>query len=115
MLIPAYRNKIVNLYKSLSLLAFCQLHYCFFETIFKSECYHYMKQFFIRLIDSFRNLFRHKDKSVTRHAADNDYEYNRKRAEKRAELDRILDKISRYGKESLTKNEREFLNNSHGL
>ena len=75
-----------------------------------------MKRYFIRFIDSIRNLFRKKsEQTVIHHAADKEYEYNAKRAENRAEVDRILDKINRYGKESLTKTEREFLKNTHEL
>ncbi|MDR1054697.1 MAG: hypothetical protein LBL90_02480 [Prevotellaceae bacterium] len=73
-----------------------------------------MKKYFIRLIDSIRKLFDRKpQRTDIRLAAYRDYEYNRRRAKNRAEVDRLLDKISRYGKESLTKNERKFLNNTH--
>ena len=72
-----------------------------------------MKKYFIYIIDTFRNIFRQKQKRVIHHAADRDYEYNAQRAENRAEIDRILDKISRYGKKSLTRSEQEFLKNTH--
>jgi len=38
-----------------------------------------------------------------------DYEYNKMKAEQQAEIDRILDKISKGGYESLTKEEKETL------
>jgi hypothetical protein len=38
-----------------------------------------------------------------------DYEYNRVKAEQQAEIDRILDKISKGGYETLTAEEKETL------
>ena len=38
-----------------------------------------------------------------------DYEWNKKQQDIKAEIDRILDKISRYGYNSLTRKEKEFL------
>jgi len=42
----------------------------------------------------------------------NDYEYNNNRAEKQKRIDSILDKISKSGYESLSKEEKDFLFNS---
>lgn len=66
-------------------------------------------KYLVRLVDAIRSIFKRKPKREIRHAAGKEYEYNRYRAENRAELDRLLDKINRHGKDSLTKNEREFL------
>ena len=75
-----------------------------------------MKRYFIRFIDSIRNLFRKKtERVVVHHAAEKEYEYNARRAKNRAEVDRLLDKINRFGKESLTKTECEFLKHTHEL
>jgi hypothetical protein len=38
-----------------------------------------------------------------------DIEYNKKKATSQAEIDRILDKISKYGYDSLTKAEKDTL------
>ena len=43
-----------------------------------------------------------------------DYEYNKQRAEQQAEIDRILDKISKGGYDSLTSGEKETLFRSKG-
>lgn len=72
-----------------------------------------MKKYIVRLIDTFRNLFRRKSNIIPRPAAVKDYAYNQKRANNRAELDRLLDKINKHGRESLTKSERNFLKSTH--
>lgn len=70
--------------------------------------------FFSRLMDSvfsvIASLFRRKSKvRVTYRKTGDDMEYNRRKAEDQAEIDRILDKISIGGYESLTREEKEKL------
>lgn len=66
---------------------------------------------FSRFLDKLFNLFNRKQKMRVTHkkkTAD-DIEYNRQKAEKQKEVDRILDKISKKGYDSLTKAEKEIL------
>lgn len=65
--------------------------------------------FFIRLKDSIISIFRPKDKEPPAQQLRDDKAYNAYRSIVRKELDRILDKISKYGVKSLTKKEREYL------
>lgn len=90
------------------------LYLCVFgkPNIIFERCFN-MKKYVIRLVDAFRNLFKRKNKAVIHHAAEKEYNYNQKRADNHKELNRLLDKINRYGKESLTKSEQEFLENTH--
>lgn len=76
----------------------------------------YMKQFekgndFLGGI--IRSLFFREKKSVLqkerRSAARDDYEFNSQKVNKQKEVDTILDKISRSGYDSLTKEEKDFL------
>ena len=75
----------------------------------------YMKQFekgndFLGGI--IRTLFFREKKSVQkerRTAARDDYEFNSQKVNKQKEVDTILDKISRSGYDSLTKEEKDFL------
>lgn len=46
---------------------------------------------------------------VTHKKPVDDYQYNKKKAESQKEVDRILDKISRKGYDSLTAKEKELL------
>lgn len=67
---------------------------------------------FDRFMDSFADLFRKREKmKVTYKRPTDDYEYNKKKANEQQELDRILDKISKGGYDSLTKAEKEKLFN----
>lgn len=59
-----------------------------------------------------RSLFFREKKSVKtdrRKAARDDYEFNSQKVNKQKDVDKILDKISRSGYESLTKEEKDFL------
>lgn len=65
---------------------------------------------FSRFLDKFFNLFRTRKKMrVTHKKTINDYEYNKQKADDQKEVDRILDKISKKGYDSLTKEEKEIL------
>ncbi len=65
---------------------------------------------FARFLDKFFNLFRTRKKMrVTHKKTANDYEYNKQKADNQKEVDRILDKISKKGYDSLTKEEKEIL------
>jgi membrane associated rhomboid family serine protease len=67
---------------------------------------------FDRFMDSFADLFRKREKmKVTYKRPTDDYEYNKQKANEQEELDRILDKISKGGYDSLTKAEKEKLFN----
>lgn len=63
-----------------------------------------------RMIDQVVTFLKPRKKmKVTHKKPNDDYEYNRKKAEEQEEINRILDKISKGGYESLTKNEKETL------
>jgi membrane associated rhomboid family serine protease len=65
---------------------------------------------FSRFLDKFFNLFRTRKKMrVTHKKTVSDYEYNKQKANNQKEIDRILDKISKQGYDSLTKQEKEIL------
>ncbi len=65
-----------------------------------------------RFMDSFFSLFRkRKNMKVTYKRPADDYQYNKQKAHEQAEVDRILDKISQGGYDSLTKSEKEKLFN----
>jgi membrane associated rhomboid family serine protease len=67
---------------------------------------------FDRFMDSFADLFRKREKmKVTYKRPADDFEYNKQKANEQQELDRILDKISKGGYDSLTKAEKEKLFN----
>lgn len=67
---------------------------------------------FDRFMDNFTDLFKTRKKmKVTHKRPADDYEYNKQKAEEQHELDRILDKISKGGYDSLTKSEKEKLFN----
>ncbi|MFA5618934.1 MAG: rhomboid family intramembrane serine protease [Weeksellaceae bacterium] len=77
--------------------------------------YFYMKQF-EKGNDFIGSLFRkskapkrEKPKSTYRRPPRDDYEFNAMKVEKQQKMDRILDKISRSGYESLSNAEKEFL------
>jgi membrane associated rhomboid family serine protease len=63
-----------------------------------------------KIIDSFTTLFKPKKKlKVTYRKPASDYDYNKERAEHQAKINIILDKISKGGYDSLTKEEKETL------
>jgi membrane associated rhomboid family serine protease len=65
---------------------------------------------FNRIIDSISTLFRSgKKMKVSYKKPADDREYNRVKAEHQARINRILDKISKGGYESLTKEEKDML------
>ncbi len=64
----------------------------------------------MRIVDWFRNLFSIKEKSVKKRSL-TDLEYNELRSQKQKKLDKILDKISKTGYDSLSNHEKNFLNN----
>jgi membrane associated rhomboid family serine protease len=63
-----------------------------------------------RIIDFFVNLFKPgKKMKVTYKKPKTDYDYNKVRAERQKAIDHILDKISKGGYDSLTREEKEIL------
>jgi membrane associated rhomboid family serine protease len=71
-----------------------------------------MTRGFDRLMDQFASLFKPRKKmKVTYKRPPDDYHYNKQKAEEQKEIDRILDKISQGGYDSLTKEEKEKLFN----
>jgi len=63
-----------------------------------------------RLIDNIFSFFKPRKKmKVTYKRPKTDMEFNREKAERQKDVDRILDKISKGGYESLTKKEKEIL------
>ncbi len=64
-----------------------------------------------RIIDSIASLFKaRKEKmKVSYSRKKTDYEYNKAKAERQEKIDRILDKISKGGYDSLTKEEKDLL------
>ena len=70
-------------------------------------------KFFGRLMDSLKGFFKPRSKlkvSYKKSAKEmDDMEYNRSKADRQKEVDRILDKIAKSGYDSLTKKEKETL------
>lgn len=65
---------------------------------------------FNKILDFFVTLFKPRKKmKVTHKKAANEYEYNKTKAEHQARINTILDKISKGGYDSLTKEEKETL------
>lgn len=63
-----------------------------------------------KVIDFFVTIFKPRKKlKVTHKKTANEYEYNRIKAEHQAHINKILDKISKGGYDSLTKEEKEIL------
>ena len=63
-----------------------------------------------KLIDFFVTIFKPRQNlKVTYKKAANDFEYNKNKAEHQKKINSILDKISKGGYESLTKEEKETL------
>lgn len=63
------------------------------------------------LFDSIASLFKAKPKFKVNYTNTpvNDLDYNKQKKKNQEEIDKILDKISKNGYESLTKNEKEIL------
>lgn len=71
-----------------------------------------MTRGFDRLMDQFTSLFKRRKKmKVTYKRPADDHHYNKQKAEEQKDIDRILDKISQGGYDSLTKEEKEKLFN----
>jgi len=67
---------------------------------------------FDHFMDSFADMFRKRKKMKVKYKRPaDDFEYNKQKASEQQELDRILDKISKGGYDSLTKSEKEKLFN----
>jgi membrane associated rhomboid family serine protease len=65
---------------------------------------------FNRIIDFFVTLFKPRKKLKVKYKKPvTDYEYNKRKAERQARINLILDKISKGGYDSLTKEEKEIL------
>ncbi|HRH37429.1 MAG TPA: rhomboid family intramembrane serine protease [Flavobacteriales bacterium] len=71
---------------------------------------------FVNALDRFFSLFKMKrgprlrvEKPYTRSARSNDADYNKNKKDQQARIDAILDKISRSGYDSLSKEEKDFL------
>lgn len=67
-----------------------------------------------RFIEFFSQVFTFKRRkknrlNVTYRRGDTEFEYNKRKQERRVELDAILDKIKKHGYDSLTKEEKEAL------
>jgi len=63
-----------------------------------------------RIIDKLLTLFKPRKKmKVTYKKPKNDYDYNKIKAERQAKINMILDKISKGGYDSLTKEEKDIL------
>lgn len=63
-----------------------------------------------RLLDSLFGLFKPKPKiRVTHRRNETDQDYNERKANEQAEIDRILDKIAKSGYDSLTSSEKDLL------
>jgi membrane associated rhomboid family serine protease len=73
---------------------------------------HDMTKGFDRFMDNFAGLFKSRKKmKVTYKRPADDYQYNQQKAEEQEEIDKILDKISKGGYDSLSKAEKEKLFN----
>lgn len=69
-----------------------------------------MSKGFNRIIDFFATIFKPRKKlKVTHRKTASDYEYNAVKAERQHKINSILDKISKGGYDSLTKEEKDFL------
>ena len=67
---------------------------------------------FERFLESFSGLFKKREKmKVTHKRPTDDFQYNQQKATEQQEIDRILDKISKGGYDSLSKGEKEKLFN----
>ena len=65
---------------------------------------------FNKIIDFFATIFKPRKKmKVTHKKAANEYEYNKIKAEQQAKINLILEKISKGGYDSLTKEEKDTL------
>jgi membrane associated rhomboid family serine protease len=63
-----------------------------------------------RLLGAFFGLFKPRPKvTVSYRKSETDLDYNKRKKDEQAEIDRILDKIAKSGYDSLTKEEKELL------
>lgn len=65
--------------------------------------------FFIRIYDRIGGLFRRKSRIKVAYRKKSDSDYNEEKVKRQQKIDGILDKISKAGYESLTKEEKDFL------
>ncbi len=69
-----------------------------------------LTSWFSKMVDGLEKIFKPKSKvKVSYRNADPDIEYNRQRNVQQEEINRVLDKISKSGYDSLTKEEKELL------
>ncbi|MCF8378880.1 MAG: rhomboid family intramembrane serine protease [Bacteroidales bacterium] len=69
-----------------------------------------ISMWFSTFLDKFLSLFRRERKmKVTHKKPVSDYDYNKQKNSQQKEVDRILDKISKQGYDSLSKEEKEIL------
>ncbi|MFN8210678.1 MAG: rhomboid family intramembrane serine protease [Bacteroidales bacterium] len=69
-----------------------------------------LSRWFNRMVDWFVTLFKPSKKlKVTYRRSADDYEYNRIKVERQEEINKILDKISKGGYDSLTRDEKDIL------
>ena len=69
-----------------------------------------MTKFISRLLDAIAGWFKPKPRiKVSHRKTKDDLEYNKRKKDEQAEVDRILDKIAKAGYDSLTKQEKETL------
>jgi membrane associated rhomboid family serine protease len=72
-----------------------------------------VSKWYDRMMDGIRNMFSRKKRMTVKHKRPvPDHVYNDIKIEKQKRIDGILDKISRSGYESLTKEEKDFLFNA---
>ena len=69
-----------------------------------------MTRFISRLLDTIAGWFKPRSRiKVSHRKAETDMDYNKRKKDEQAEIDRILEKIARAGYDSLTKQEKEIL------
>jgi hypothetical protein len=69
-----------------------------------------MTRFISRILDTIAGWFKPKPKiKVSHRKTETDLEYNKRKKDEQAEVDRILEKIAKAGYDSLTKDEKETL------
>ena len=69
-------------------------------------------KWFDRILDALFTIFKPRKKKVKityKKPPSDDLEYNAQKVAKQKEIDEILDKISKYGYDSLSKKEKEIL------
>jgi hypothetical protein len=71
--------------------------------------------FFVRIKDKIAFVFKPKYKRLSPQQLRDDRAYNAYRTKTRNEIDKLLDKVSKYGTKSLTKKEQKFLEENKGI